>query len=399
MSWTSGSSSNTKNNINELKKGDKSEYITSLMFILPLHKKIEEGNYQTRYKEETISVNVSKIQDKSKNPIYCGLKHLHNFHLGFKNVGNVSIPCSIISDNKGKYPCFCIKLIFPYRLANWIDEDKMDDDEIIVIGPPYNKDKINALIILNRLFKNKILNLTYEDVTVFSESYYMKKDEKHFLTRLNFFTSRYAFKDAISEYYFGCKFSEIPLKQNIREIINEEDLSREIMDAIEIIKHHVENRYWINPFWENSNPKNETEIQPTLHVLFDIILSPFGITVVRETNEGVGNLDFRFIYTTKEKKAISVSAEFKLAHNKRIEHGLTIQFPAYLLAINSKSGIFVVMWFKDETGKHFTKPENRSKSECINFLEKTSTTLNENKEFKIKTILIDASIRPPASKL
>ena len=171
------------------------------------------------------------------------------------------------------------------------------------------------------------------------------------------------------------------------------------MDAIEIIKHHVENRYWINPFWENSNPKNETEIQPTLHVLFDIILSPFGITVVRETNEGVGNLDFRFIYTTKEKKAISVSAEFKLAHNKRIEHGLTIQFPAYLLAINSKSGIFVVMWFKDETGKHFTKPENRSKSECINFLEKTSTTLNENKEFKIKTILIDASIRPPASKL
>ena len=118
-----------------------------------------------------------------------------------------------------------------------------------------------------------------------------------------------------------------------------------------------------------------------------------------ETHEGVGNVDFKFIYTTKERNVISVSGEFKLAHNKKIKHGLTIQLPAYLLATKSKSGIFVVMWFKDETGKHFTKPENRSKSECINFLEKTSKILYENKKFKIKTILIDASKRPSASKL
>lgn len=396
VSWTACSSSN---DIDELKKGDKSEYVTSLLFILPLHKKIEEGNFQIKYKEETISINVSKIQDKSQNPIYSGIKPLHYFHLGFKNVGTVSIPCYIISDNKGKYPCFCVKLIFPYRLANWLDKSKIDDDELIVIGPPYNEDKINALIILNRLFKNKILNITYEDVTVFSESYFMKKDGKHFLTRLNFFTSRYAFRDAISEYYFGCKFSEIPLKQSIKEIINEEDLSKEIMDAIDSIKHHIENRHWTDPFWDNSNPKIETEIQPTLHVLFDIILDPFGITVVRETDEGVGNLDFRFIYTTKEKNAISVSAEFKLAHNMKIKHGLTIQLPAYLLANKSKSGIFVVMWFKDETGKHFKKPKKYSKSGLINYLENTSKTLYEDKEFKIKTILIDASIRSPASKL
>src|SRR5665811_399243 len=62
------------------------------------------------------------------------------------------------------------------------------------------------------------------------------------------------------------------------------------------------------------NPKKETNIQPILQLLLQISLSGLGIHVVRETDVGVGILDFQCLYTTKENKAISISIEFKLAH-------------------------------------------------------------------------------------
>lgn len=402
-----------KGNLISLKKGNLTEYDTSLIFILPFKQKnYDEGNFQIEYQGNLINIHIYKIQEKSNDPISSLAKDV-----GFgSNENEIKLlPFEAISDNRGKYPCFCAEIIFPFRLADWIN---YDHEESAVTGPIKNKDKITALIVLNKLFSSveyqpNIERLTYDDVTVFLENYIEKKNANIIFQKLNYFTSEKAYKNSV-EYFLGWKISEIPIKKSTIEILNEEDLLKQILIAINEIKRYIENQYKIQPFWDGSrnitqngnkikvsaNPKNETNIQPTLHLLLQILLSKLGgVHVVRETNEGVGILDFRCLYTTKENNAISISIEFKLAHNKKIRSGLTKQLPAYLRANQSNSGVFIVMWFKDEKGKHFKEPKNRTKSEMIKFLEETSKTIGQKEGLKIDTILIDASIQPSASKL
>ena len=125
------------------------------------------------------------------------------------------------------------------------------------------------------------------------------------------------------------------------------------------MKHYIEDRRWIEPFWDDArvieingikhdipaSPKRETKIQPTLHVFFNRNLLPLGVQVLRETDEGVGKLDFKFLVTLKGNIPLNVCAEFKLAHNEELEHGLTKQLPLYLKASPSKLGLFLIMWF------------------------------------------------------
>ncbi|NOQ48771.1 MAG: hypothetical protein GQ576_06525, partial [Methanococcoides sp.] len=85
-------------------------------------------------------------------------------------------------------------------------------------------------------------------------------------------------------------------------------------------------------------------------------------------------------------------------HHEKLEHGLTNQLPLYLKASPSKSGIFLVMWFKDEQGKYFNKPINKSKLDMLKYLEEKVEEINEVGDFKIESILIDASKKPSASQ-
>ena len=195
-------------------------------------------------------------------------------------------------------------------------------------------------------------------------------------------------------------------------IESESDFLEAIFSTIIELKHYIEDRRWTDPFWDDARvveidgtkhkipaiPKKETKIQPTLHIFFSRNLLRSGIQVLRETDEGIGKLDFKFLITIKGNIPLNVCAEFKLAHNEELEHGLTKQLPLYLNASPSKSGIFLVMWFKDEKGEYFSKPINQSKSQMLKFIEEAVIGINEKEEFKIKSILIDASKKPPASQ-
>ncbi|MDY0128941.1 MAG: retron St85 family RNA-directed DNA polymerase [Methanosarcina vacuolata] len=197
----------------------------------------------------------------------------------------------------------------------------------------------------------------------------------------------------------------------IQIIESESDFLDAIFNTISQFKHYVEDTSWIDAFWDGdveveiegekhkipATPKNETKIQPTIYVFFRHDLNPLGIHVLRETDEGIGKLDFKFLTTIKGNIPLNVCAEFKLAHNERLEHGLTTQLPLYLKASPSKSGIFLVMWFKDEMGKYFNRPANKNKSEMLQFIEKLVKEINEKEEFKIESVLIDASKKPSAS--
>ena len=195
-------------------------------------------------------------------------------------------------------------------------------------------------------------------------------------------------------------------------IESESDLLQAISNAIVELKHCIEDRREIHPYWDESRkvkiegkeheipatPKKETHIQPTLGRFFIHRLLPLGIQTVRESDEGIGYLDFKFLITVKENTPLNVCAEFKLAHHDRLEHGLKTQLPLYLKASPSKSRIFLVMWFKDENGKHFNKPINKNKLDMLKYLEEAVKEINEKEDFTIESILIDASKKPPASQ-
>ena len=198
--------------------------------------------------------------------------------------------------------------------------------------------------------------------------------------------------------------------QNIK---SETDLLRVISDVIEELKHYVEDRRWTEPFWDDeretevngtkiqlpASPKRETKIQPTLYVFFNRSLQRLGIHVSRETDEGIGYLDFKFMITTENHIPLLVCAEFKLAHNKKLEHGITKQLPSYLRANSSTSGIFFVMWFKDEEEQFFDKPTEHNKLQMIKFIEARIEKINHVEEINIESFLIDASKKPSASNL
>ena len=194
-------------------------------------------------------------------------------------------------------------------------------------------------------------------------------------------------------------------------IESEDDLLQAICNTIAELKRCIEDKREIHAYWDESrkvpidgvkrkipaSPKMEIHIQPTLGQFFTHRLLPLGIHTVRESDEGIGLLDFKFLITIKGNTPLNVCAEFKLAHMS-LEHGLTVQLPLYLKASPSKSGIFLVMWFKDENGIYFNKPTNKSKSDMLKYLEETVKEINQKEDFKIESILIDASKKPPASK-
>ena len=208
------------------------------------------------------------------------------------------------------------------------------------------------------------------------------------------------------KYYYNSDFKD----QNIK---SEADLLKVISDVIDDLKHWVEDRRWTEAFWNDGreeevngtkiqidpSPKKETKIQPTLDVFFKHRLDILGIHVSRETDEGIGSLDFKFMFTTENRIPLLICAEFKLAHNPKLKHGITKQLPSYLRANNSTSGIFFVMWFKDEDEKFFDKPININKLQMIEFIEVTTKGIEDAERIDIESFLIDASKKPSASNL
>jgi len=198
-----------------------------------------------------------------------------------------------------------------------------------------------------------------------------------------------------------------------QDVKSETDLLKVVSSAIAELKHCVENKRWTQAFWDDereievngtkikipASPKRETKIQPTLGIFFEHRLNHLGIHVSRETDEGIGYLDFKFMITTENRIPLLICAEFKLAHNKKLEHGITKQLPSYLRSNSSTSGIFFVMWFKDEEEKYFDKPTNQNKVQMIEFIEDKIREIKHVEGINIESFLIDASKKSSASNL
>ena len=374
-------------NIQDILPGNNDDYVTAVDFILDISpSEVKQDVYKLDYDGSDVEILIKQINEPQEDPI---MQIGKDWNFGVSGRGVPNLPFSVFTDNRGKYPCILARVVFPYRLSEWIDPNhpagiKMDHnyEDIEILGIPQNKEKIEALKAINKLFKSgDILNqkksLTYDDVTVFNEVYYKKGVKTPSLVKLTALASKTAYKDAIEDYYLE-GFDQQELASSINHLLSlaqfkpdkitdESSLLDVVTVAVDdVLKHHIENRRWVDAFWDGARtivhegnkikvprkPKNETRIQPTLHVILDMALTPLGITVIRESDEGVGSLDFRCLFTSQKGVPLSVAIEFKLAHHKEVRKGIRSQLPAYLKAIRSKSGIFSIMWFKDNHSDH-----------------------------------------------
>ncbi|MBP1908295.1 hypothetical protein [Methanolobus bombayensis] len=418
----------TKGDARKIDTNNESDYTTTICLALPTnYDHYLEGDFEVNFKDNLLLVRILKVENQKLDPIYIFGKDVS---IGTPSKEIPSLSFEHFTDNRGKYPYYYAEVVFPYLLAKWADSShptgmKMDYDydKLQITGRLENEDKIETLIVLNTLFSSKDygssrIRLLYDDVTVFVENYFLKEDKVPFLQRVNLLSSKDAYQNAISDY-----FVEPSVQKSLDDLVhetkdinieNENDLLAIFMRIVnEVLIHHIEYRRWTSAFWDGertikengqetkvpAHPKKETDIQPTLEVLFSMIMNPLGIHVFRETDEGVGSLDFKFAYTTEDKKAISLCAEFKLAHNKRIEKGLTRQLPAYMQANKSTTGAYIVMWFKDEDETYFKEPKNRDKNKMLEFVNETAKKIMTNEGLHIEIALIDASIKPSASNL
>ncbi len=404
-----------------LENGTDEDFVTSIWLMLPLEEKeFVQGNFQITQNgwNSPAQIRLFRIKDESEDPIF---QLANRFRFG-ANMELQNLPFSIFSDNRGKYPCFYAHLNFPFRLNDWksTGKDKMERKNSTGI---FSTDKALALKLLNAIFSNdhylaKVSPLHYDDVTNFVEQYFSKSQPQTLLYQhLTLLDAKDAFEDAIIEFLGEGLWEQVSgfvRKKEERIISTEADLHNLVLEAVtDVIKHHVENRYWIQPFWNEPHkttingkrvnipkqPKRERSIQPTLALLLSMTLQHFGIHVERETDEGVGLLDFKCLYTTKKGKPLCVLVEFKLAHNMDIEESLRTQLPAYLTANRTKYGLYLVMWFKDDEGKIFKKPLKCNKQEMVVKLKRIAEAIQQEKEFNITTEVIDASVKRSASKL
>lgn len=413
-----------------ISSGKDEDFVTRIDLILPLTpEEIQSKLYEVEYKSNKIKVLIKIIDSKESDPIFNSVK---NIQIGTPSESGLPemLPLEAFTDNRGIYPAVLASIIFPYRIATWVDDShetglKMDYDyeAMQITGGPDNNEKIQAILIINRLLESlesKSKKLQYNDITAFTETYFQKGSHRPILSKVNALASKEAYKNSVQEYYLK-DFDNSEINNTLQclhenysstKIESEKDLYEIISRTIEdILIHHIENRRWIEPFWDGERkikiegkeitvprlPKKETKIQPTLHVMLDMALVPLGIQVIRESDEGIGSLDFRFLYTTSDKLPLSVGIEFKVAHHKQIKKGITRQLPAYLKSIRSKHGFFVVMWFKD--AKYFKEPKKRDKEGMLTYIQQEAENTSSELDLTLSSKLIDASIRPSASTL
>jgi hypothetical protein len=146
------------------------DYLTEFFCIIPYQiNEIIMGDYKVEHQGKQIIVSLRSIENSDQDQIWQLGK---DWNCGVSGSGVPSIPFSAFTDNRGNYPCVLSRIIFPYRLATWIDTNSrsgfksdFDYEEFQVTGLPYIKEKVTSLLILNKLFKSEALKVRLKPIS------------------------------------------------------------------------------------------------------------------------------------------------------------------------------------------------------------------------------------------
>ena len=143
------------------------------------------------------------------------------------------------------------------------------------------------------------------------------------------------------------------------------------------------NRMYKLLYNDDKSPKNETAAQLLFFSVAQGYCKQYDIDINRESDPGIGQLDFKLSVGNKSKVII----EMKLSSNSTLYHGYDKQLPAYLRAEETKYGIFLVLQMN-------TTPEPQ-----LLQTQQAYEKVKDNPDNTIKLVCIDATPKASASKI
>lgn len=148
-------------------------------------------------------------------------------------------------------------------------------------------------------------------------------------------------------------------------------------------KHLVEDNRLSEIFYRKGRTPDETDWQLLLYTVADTYkkAGKFNVSITREDNPGVGEIDFHLTQGSKANTVI----EIKRSGNKDLYHGYRTQLLAYMRAENATDGIFLVI--VEDDGYETIKSK----------LEEIQVDMTKNGEYVPEIIFINGSKQPSAS--
>ena len=194
--------------------------------------------------------------------------------------------------------------------------------------------------------------------------------------------------------------TEVPL------VGSDENLFELVVDVLDQFKCNIEATGLWQPFWDEHHavsektspvacpvPKREPSIQPTILQLLRETFGQHGVAIVRESNEGVGLLDFRCMSTGSD-LVYNTCIECKVAHSERIRTGVTRQLPAYMDSVGTSFGVYLVLWFKDAV--YWNEPTEYNN--CEDLRAAMQSLADEVPSKTIQVMVVDLTRKTPASR-
>jgi len=159
-----------------------------------------------------------------------------------------------------------------------------------------------------------------------------------------------------------------------------------VVDAIiKQVKQLIENNYMWKIFNRRGRTPDEIDWQYYFFSVADTYIKASGVDVDinRETNVGIGNVDFKFSCGANGKTIVEV----KRSENKDLLHGYVTQLPSYMRAESASYGIYVII------------QESDNNNDSIQAVLEKQKDLEESGVYAPSVIIIDARTKGTASKI
>ncbi|WP_417943143.1 COR domain-containing protein [Flavobacterium sp. RS13.1] len=178
--------------------------------------------------------------------------------------------------------------------------------------------------------------------------------------------------------------NDVQVKSPGNQFYSNSDLKSFILKLFEdVLENEISLKEGYINFWRDKHctqPKDEVEVQPYICNAIDSYCKVRGVNLSREVKEGNGNVDILFSYTNKENQILKVCVEIKKAHHQDIETAISTQLPVYMKSTGTESGIYLVIWFKNDI---FPQPKKFNSSEELFNAISSKNPIDKNISIKI----------------
>ncbi len=128
-----------------------------------------------------------------------------------------------------------------------------------------------------------------------------------------------------------------------------------VIDQVYILKQSLQDTNGVNGFWDiqysgqrilKRSPKRETDVHPTIRLLFDNLEIIKNFQIIPEYPTGTGRLDFLITAPLRDGSIGKVCIEFKNAHSNDLAAGLMTQLPMYMNTTHTDYGVYAVLDYR-----------------------------------------------------